>query len=225
MTRTSGSLILHTLSCGIMFWAFKQLDTVPMDERIKVGRGGHWQFLTIQCLAIAGLTMVLGALADLFPSVSGIRKHQRKLLMVSLPLAVIVSMIYWSLILFAPSLILPPAPDFDSVLSSSSAASPLARVPLPLDIALHASPLITLLLEFILYQEPYSSYDVSYTAPVLIIVAGIWYGSFVEYCASYNKSFPYPFLTNNILGVRIIIYSCATLLALLTSRAVNALHP
>lgn len=71
--------------------------------------------------------------------------------------------------------------------SPASAASPLIRIPFSLDLALHASPAIALLTEFVAFQMPYSYSDVTYTATVFAVLVGIWYGTWVEYCASYNK--------------------------------------
>jgi len=147
---------------------------------------------------------------------------QRVLLMISLPIAFVVSSIYWTLLLVAPSLILPPLPTAEP--SSSSAVPELARLSLDHDLALHASPVLALLLEFIFFQEKYSVREVNYGATFLAILAGAAYGSWVEYCASYNKTFPYPFLTENPFNIRIGIYAVATLLALLSFRGINFAH-
>ncbi|KIJ34690.1 hypothetical protein M422DRAFT_70171 [Sphaerobolus stellatus SS14] len=219
------AILLHSIAPAIMIWGFRQLDTVATNEWIQAQKGGHWQFLTIQGLAAACLTMGAGLLADLLPSAKAFRKTQRVLQMISLPIAVVISSIYWTLLLFFPSLILPPAPGHDSVASSSSEAPPLARIPLSMDLALHAVPAISLIFDFLVFQKPYDATDIKYTATILVALAGLWYSSWVEYCASYNKTFPYPFLTENVFNVRVGIYIGACLLALGVFRTLNTVHP
>ncbi|KAF8488781.1 FAR-17a/AIG1-like protein [Gautieria morchelliformis] len=227
------TILLHSISASVMVWGYNQLDTLVTDAWIREQTGGHWQYLTVlgKVLAAACVTMLLGLSGDLFPSLKGnsffrrFQKAQRTLLMVSLPVAMLVALIYWTLLLFFPAMILPPVPGWNSEPSSSSATPPLSRVPLSIDLALHATPTIALVTEFIVVQTPYSSYDVTYIAPVLAAFAGVGYGSWAEHCARHNGEFPYPFLTESPFTIRIAIYAGATLLALSIFRGLNRLHP
>ena len=117
------------------------------------------------------------------------------------------------------------------------------RVPLKIDLALHASPSIALVTEFIAFQKPYSSYETTFIAPILAAFAGVGYGSWTEYCGFHNGEcasifgfndalikepfflVPYPFLTDNPFKIRVGIYGAATLLSISLFRALNRLHP
>lgn len=162
-----------------------------------------------------------------------------------------VSAIYWPLILFAPSLILPPAeqstPGSVEPSSAEAAKPALAFVPMGLDLALHAAPAISLLVDFFLLERRYSAKQVRTRASLLAIASGVWYGSWVEHCATHNKTcaylfllvlrrvitrlnckraclVPYPFLNVPFTG-RVTIYASATMIAYLMFLALNALHP
>ncbi|KAF8575802.1 hypothetical protein K439DRAFT_1649457 [Ramaria rubella] len=221
-----------------MIWAYLQLDDLPMTVAITSHqKGGHWQYLTIQgcglkcffltssnftyipffSLAAAALTMLFGFAADNLPIQGNFTLFC---------VCVVVAVIYWTLLVLYPTLIIPIDPNWSpDPLSSSSTAPPLLRVPFKLDLALHATPTVALVVDFFVFQAPYSPNDVKYVASAIIVVAGVWYGALSEYLASYNKTFPYPFLTENILEVRIIIYAGATLLASLMFRGLNRIHP
>lgn len=60
------------------------------------------------------------------------------------------------------------------------------RIPLSVDLAMHAVPAITLTLDFFLFEKRYTRYQVTHIAPLAAILFGLWYVSWVEYCASYN---------------------------------------
>jgi hypothetical protein len=102
--------------------------------------------------------------------------------MTAMPLAVVISTIYWSLVFFAPSLIF----IIDSTAEPTSAGPAVFRIPLEVDLALHAAPGITLFLDFFLFEKRYSKKQALYGAPVVAISAGVWYVSWVEYFATYN---------------------------------------
>jgi len=74
------------------------------------------------------------------------------------------------------------------------------------------------------FESKYKRKESLYGAPVVASLAGVGYGSWVEYCASYNGSFPYPFLTENPLEIRLLIYAGATVLALLSFWIMNNVH-
>lgn len=159
--------------------------------------------------------------------------------MIAMPLAVVISSIYWSLVLLAPQLIL-----MENPLSTepSSAAPVMMRIPLEVDLALHAAPGIALFLDFFLFEKRYSKKQALYGAPTISILSTLWYSSWVEYFAKFNgrcKSYsrlisspligesshlvPYPFL-NDVVEVRYSIYAGATMLALVSFWLLNAAH-
>jgi hypothetical protein len=94
--------------------------------------------------------------------------------------AVVVASIYWPLLLFHPELILIMDPY------SPPTAPALLYVSPSIDVALHAIPSITLLLDFMFFEKKYQRKEALYGAPVVTSLATVGYGCWVEYCASYN---------------------------------------
>jgi len=220
--------VFHGGAAALMCWGFQQLHTLAIDEWLSRQKGGHFQYLTNQGLVLAALTMAISLLADLVQARS-LRRAKRALLLIALPLAVVISSIYWTLLTVAPFLILPPQTETTSGEPSSaidldSAIDPLLfRIPLSLDLTLHASPVIALLIDFFLLEEKYPPRAVRRTAPILAVLYGVGYGCFVEYCASFNGRFPYPFLNVPIIG-RLAIYAAAVVVAFSSMRTLNFLH-
>jgi hypothetical protein len=148
-----------------------------------------------------------------------------------MPIATIVSSIYWTLLLSFPHLILQALPE--------SSASPF--LPLTMDLALHAAPCLSLLADFMIFERKYSRKALFYVAPTVTLVCTVWYGWWVEHCAlkngtcastcvspescSFPLSVPYPFLTLNPWEIRLRIYAGAGTLACLSFYALNAVHP
>ena len=99
-----------------------------------------------------------------------------------------ISTIYWGLLLLFPTLILRPqdASELNPAVSSE-ASDDLLRVPLYLDLALHAVPGSVLLLDFFLFERKYPKTYARYGGAAVAVIAGGWYSWWVEYCASYNK--------------------------------------
>ena len=105
--------------------------------------------------------------------------------MLALPLAVVISSVYWPLMIFCSEMILMPSPGVTEP-TSSSAVPKLMRLPLTVDLALHAVPGISLLLDFIFFEKKYGGKELNFGAPLITALAGLWYTTWVEYCASYN---------------------------------------
>ncbi|KLO18909.1 hypothetical protein SCHPADRAFT_935750 [Schizopora paradoxa] len=210
----------HSGAAFIMAWGYNMLETTFMDSLIKGQKGGHSQFLTIQSLAIACAAMVVGIFSDILPSVQLLQSARRYLLRLALLLSVVVSSIYWSLVLFAPSLILMKDPRLSE---PSSSGQSLVRIPLSIDLALHASPIISLLVDLFAFEAPYTKREATTGATISAALFGAWYASWVEYCALENKNFPYPFL-NNPLPVRVTIYLVVVSISVLSFRGISALH-
>ncbi|KAG8722751.1 hypothetical protein FRC08_010361 [Ceratobasidium sp. 394] len=144
-----------------------------------------------------------------------------------MPVAIVVSSIYWTLMLKFPHLILPPAEETTGPAepSSSPAAPKFYRIPLEMDLALHAAPAISLILDFYLLERKYTARQLKHTAPLLAALTAVSYSLWAEYCASINGSFPYPFLTISPPHIRVVIYFVTTLLSYISLLFLNALHP
>ena len=100
--------------------------------------------------------------------------------------AAVISSIYWTLLIFVPHLILRPKSAEDLDMHSSGATDDLIRIPLSLDLALHAVPGTVLLLDFFLFERKYSKKHARYGGALVAVAAGSWYSWWAEYCAEYN---------------------------------------
>ncbi|KAF9521183.1 hypothetical protein BS47DRAFT_18165 [Hydnum rufescens UP504] len=211
-------VIAHAAALTCMAYGYLSLPSLPNDKRIRQQTGGHWQFLTLQGLAVAFITVFLSLLVDLFPGANLVISVKRTVLMGSLALSSVVSTIYWSLIALAPNLILRPI-DTDP----TQQVPRLGYLPLDVDLALHAAPAVALLLEFFLLERKYSAFDVTRVAPFLLFTYSTSYCIWIEYTSTMNKTFPYPFLNTSLLN-RLAIYISATLFAYISFRILNALR-
>ncbi|KAF8212357.1 FAR-17a/AIG1-like protein-domain-containing protein [Mycena galopus ATCC 62051] len=227
------SVALHVGAISVMSYGYNALLGLRINNWIHQQYGGHFQFLTIQGLAVAWLTMAVGLLEDFFPSIKGVRAVKRGLFIVALPAATVVSSIYWTLILAAPNLIVQKMPI-------GSDESPV-MMPLSIDLALHAVPCVALLADFMIFERKYGRKAIQYTSPALLLLSTLWYGWWAEHCASINGTcastgnfiilltrlflVPYPFLTLNPFEIRLRIYAGACTVAYLSFYALNALHP
>ncbi|KAF5365768.1 hypothetical protein D9758_003256 [Tetrapyrgos nigripes] len=135
---------------------------------------------------------------------------------------VVIASIYWPLLLIAAQLLLQPD---DTVPTSSTESPKFARIPLSMDLSLHAVPALFLLTDFMFIEKKYSHNQVTYGAPLVATTFTIWYAWWVERCASFNNgTFPYPFLTNSPFEGRVAIYIGAGSLAFVSFYFMNRLH-
>lgn len=212
MSRTLSRAFLNATAVGIMTHGFRSLGSLgDVEVWIRSQYGGHFQYLTIQGLLLAWLTMLTGLTVAIFPYSSALRSLKRHLFIIAMPLAAVISLVYWTLILFLPSLIV---------------QSDRLRLPLSIDLALHASPALALLVDFLIFDIKYEERELKYRVPFAATVFAVWYGLWVEHCAKNNNgNFPYPFLTENPLEIRIVIYVVAALVAIMSFRLINSFHP
>jgi len=62
----------------------------------------------------------------------------------------------------------------------------LMKLPLKVDLALHAAPGVSLVFDFFFFEKQYTRYQVARVAPLAAVLFGVWYVGWVEYCASRN---------------------------------------
>ncbi|KAI0780764.1 FAR-17a/AIG1-like protein [Trametes elegans] len=217
------ALLLHAASVAIMAHGYMNLPDMIGTVRMSEKKGGQFQFLTIQGLLLAFVTMVVSLAVDLIPSSRWLRNVKRAVLIIALPVSIVISTIYWNLLLFMPHMIIFTAPDATTPTSSTLVPEP-ARLPLSLDLALHAVPAVAMFIDFYFFERKYTGAASRWGPIVLAAIFGSWYSWWVEYCASYNGFFPYPFLTENPYNVRLLIYLGATSFAAISFKILNALH-
>ncbi|KXN85483.1 hypothetical protein AN958_11287 [Leucoagaricus sp. SymC.cos] len=219
-------IILHAGAASIIFYGYNGLKQLEVYPEMTAQYGGFWQYLTIQGIYLSGLTMVVSLMLDVFPMFGSLRPLKRLLLMFTLPLNVVISSIYWSLVLFLPAMILQKTKALsDDSPSYHAMIEMLFYIPLDMDLALHAVPAIALTLDFFLFERRYSHKAINVLAPLLAFAYTVWYGWWVERCGARNNGmFPYPFLTNNPFHTRLAIYAGAGLIAPLSFRLLNRMH-
>ncbi len=100
-------------------------------------------------------------------------------------LSIVISVIYWTLLLIMPHMIL-MGPPGETVPTSSHTVPEFERLPLHTDLALHAAPAISLILDFYAWEPKYPKFASQYGSLIVAAVLGTWYACWVEYCASYN---------------------------------------
>ncbi|EPT06093.1 hypothetical protein FOMPIDRAFT_1110353 [Fomitopsis schrenkii] len=223
------AILFHTAATAIMAYGYLSLKQLPVDKFINTQKGGHSQFLTIIGLWLACANMTLGLASDFLPSVTLIRKAKRLVLMVALPIATIVTTVYWTLLIFWTEMILAARPiPIDSPepdeLVPSFADPAIVRIPLKTDLAMHAVPAVALLIDFFLIERKYTRRQAIWGGTAMTVLACSVYAPWIEYCSEFNGSFPYPFLTGNPFDVRVMIYVGLSTFALVTFWILNALH-
>lgn len=69
MSLALGRILLHSSATATMIYGYNGLNNLPVISKfINEQYGGHFQYLTIQCLFIAIATTSSGLALDLFPS-------------------------------------------------------------------------------------------------------------------------------------------------------------
>ena len=95
----------------------------------------------------------------------------------------VISLIYWPLVILYPQLILPQA---SASAHPAEISPPLVRLPLWVDLALHAMPSLSILADFFLFESKYQWKDVHVGAPITTATFALWYSLWVEHCGKRN---------------------------------------
>ncbi|CDZ98646.1 Beta-2-glycoprotein I [Phaffia rhodozyma] len=212
-------VILHLAALSYTSWGYQKLSTLVFAKYFGTQYGGMTQFLTILGLYASQICMGTSILADL-TGAKVLKKAKRVLLLISLPVETVVSAVYWPLVLIAPFLLVP---ELNEDVSSFDPTVPtFIKIPIYIDLALHAAPGATLLTDFFFFEKPYLPPQSTTGALYATILLATGYASWAEWCALQNNGvFPYPFLTISPLPVRGAIYAGAAWAALAFFRFVN----
>ncbi|WVF72337.1 hypothetical protein IAT40_007150 [Kwoniella sp. CBS 6097] len=233
-----GRLVFHAAAAAVMLQGWISLQGVEMKKFMEAQYGdanmkffgisflGSFQYLTILGLFGSIAAMLLSGLCDYFPGINVFKSIKRIFLLVSLPVELVISSIYWSIILLAPHLMLPPKPNMASSPepSSSGMEDGLFRIPLWMDMSMHLAPAVALIIDFFFLEKKFRPPASTIGAFILAATFGASYGVWVEHCASINGAFPYPFLTIMDLPGRVATYVGSTIGAYLVFRGLNAIH-
>ncbi|KAK8869955.1 hypothetical protein IAR55_000524 [Kwoniella newhampshirensis] len=219
-------IIFHVVSAAIMINGFVGVQGLAIDKAIGPQYGGFFQYLTILGLIATCIVMLLSTISDYLPGITFFRPIKRVFLLAALPVELVISSIYWSLVLLAPHLMFPASPDAGSSSepSSSGGQELLFRIPLWMDISMHLAPALALIADFFILERKFRPPVSTYGALLLATTFGTAYGFWAEHCASINGNFAYPFLNIMNLQQRIATYAGATFGAWAVFRGLNKLH-
>lgn len=128
-------------------------------------------------LGVSWLVFLFALLKDTFPSVNLFARLKTMTSLIATPIEGFVALAYWGLMLLDPSLLVPPDPEF--------------YLPFKLDISIHGLPAIMLWVDFLCFSPPYPKSARPFALSTSAVVA---YVSWMEFTASKNGRFPYPFL-------------------------------
>ncbi|RKF58379.1 UPF0641 membrane protein [Erysiphe neolycopersici] len=175
--------------------------------------GWHWQYLTVIGLTASSITFLVALLADITVSTT-LFSVKNKLALCTVPLEVLISVLYWGLSAIDRKLVVPPGIHVDPFL----------------DIGLHALPAILLAIDLFFFSPPW---NVSFLKALgLSSLTASLYWVWVEHCFSYNGFYPYPIFqlldTNQrmvLFGFAALLMTCSTIfLKLLKVKIVLALR-
>ncbi|SGY50553.1 BQ5605_C001g00895 [Microbotryum silenes-dioicae] len=204
--RTPLSVSLHLVGLAILSNAFRLLWTPsPVKEYMDGQFGGQWNFLTVLSLAVSWLTFAVAVLKDVLPSVRLFDRLKTTLMIVAVPVEGLVSLLYWGMQVGCPpnsfllraqvptlTLIRTYKQFYDPSLLTPKGA--IFKIPLFLDISIHAFPALLLWIDFLVFSPPMSKK----ANPLLIsTVATMGYTTWMEYTNYHNQWFPYPFLSES----------------------------
>ena len=85
-------------------------------------------------------------------------------------------------------MILLPLPAADAASAAPESPPELGYMPLPADLALHASPIVSLIVDFYFFEKRYPTEEAVYEGAMICAIAGIAYCSWVEWLAAHNGS-------------------------------------
>ncbi|BGP38322.1 hypothetical protein JCM10450v2_002268 [Rhodotorula kratochvilovae] len=212
LSRSPLALLLHLVALASLSWAFQQLFLPgPMSDFMdQMPVGGRWQYLTILSLAASWLTFAFSLAHDLVP-LALFSRLKTTLAILAVPVEGLVAALYWSLTLYDPSLLSPAVAPGESPL----------RLPLSLDLALHALPALFLWLDFLFFSPPFPAR--AHPALIAATATGA-YCAWMEYCAKGNGRYPYPMLDTMPPLARLAFYAAQVPVLIALFGAANGVH-
>lgn len=130
-------------SCSFAFSQFKHLEAIT-GSAITKQFGGHYQFLTNISLFLTFVTLLLSLSHTLSPSLPFTRELKTLASIMTMPMEVLVSILYWTVLAIDPKLLIPQK-RVDDPLNPGQFVMETIRLPLMVDLSMHAFPAILLL--------------------------------------------------------------------------------
>lgn len=180
------SALVHVLGVASFASSFKYLIDHPNPA--TEAYGWHFTYLTILGLTGAALTFIFGVLADLTRS-PRLFLLKNLFSLVSTPLEVVISVLYWGLSLINPRFV---KPEF-------------MEISLPADIGFHAIPAIALVIDLLFLSPPWIMTSIPTFGLGFMIAFGYWF--WIEWCYSKNGWYPYPIFEMATREQRIALFA------------------
>ncbi|KAM0412841.1 hypothetical protein ACHAPD_007888 [Fusarium lateritium] len=160
-TIASPRALFHALGMSSFTFSFYLLTT--WDSNYSRSFGWYFQLLTVVGLALSLVTFSLGLIADLAPG-SIISEAKDAIAVLATPLEVLIAVLYWSIRMHDPSLLMPEDLIID---------------PLP-DLGFHLVPAVLLILDFVLWspRATITTRSMMSLSTVLAVVYWCW----IELC-------------------------------------------
>ncbi|KAF4962745.1 hypothetical protein FSARC_9193 [Fusarium sarcochroum] len=209
-TSTSATLrtraftaLFHSLGLFSFTFSFYLLTT--WESMYSRSFGWYFQLLTVLGLATSWITFLLGLLGDLAPC-DGIFRAKNAISVLATPLEVLIAVLYWSIRLHDPALLMPE----DLVID-----------PLP-DLGFHLVPAVLLVLDFVLLspQATITTRSMISLSTILAVLYWCW----IELCFYQNGWYPYPMMDQFSAGQRISIFIASSGLLTLSSSGLQWIH-
>ncbi|SPO40913.1 uncharacterized protein PSFLO_06395 [Pseudozyma flocculosa] len=147
-------LLLHATALYSSYFAFTHLGVLEqlLDSIIPDLFGGQSQFLTMNGLGATTATFAVALLRDLVPSLP-LGWLKTALLSASLPYEFLITLLYWGLRLYDPSLVVPPKTIYDPADPGQVLRVENVPIPLAIDASLHGFPGLFLLIEYLAFSR------------------------------------------------------------------------
>lgn len=192
--------IIFVISSSTAFYSLYDLELSP-----GLKDAGHYQFLTNIALCLSTFYFSINFIYHFF-KLKSITNLKIYLSAICFSLNFIVSLVYWSLKIFVPELILSKDDSF----------------PFSLDIKIHLLPLISTSLDYLLFMNRWNIPYLTGYSIVTFLTVLYWY--WLEYLMTENSVYPYPFL-NVETNLRIVIFAIVSLLAFVSFSVGKLIHP
>lgn len=212
-------------SCSFAFFQFQELEKLTGVD-LSSQFGGHYQFLTNISLVLTSVTLLLGITRAVSSSLPLVRELKSLASTITMPIEVMVSLLYWTFLAIDPALLIPSRKVPDT-LNPGQFVMETVRLPLLIDLCMHAFPAILLLVDFLVFSPP-----LPLRCPSVLTSWPIWtsvlstmsYCLWAEVCNAHNGHYPYPLLSMLSTPHRVALYIACGLTMGVVLVASNALH-
>ncbi|KAI9467979.1 MAG: FAR-17a/AIG1-like protein [Benjaminiella poitrasii] len=186
------NLVFNTVGFFSNVYALRNMNSGMFENPYALGFGGQYQYLTILGLTIATVAFALKIIRYFIPQFSTV--IYEIVTNIATPLEGLISVMYWTMILVDPHLLIPK--DFPGI-------------PLLLDCTLHLFPAVFLWIDFLAFDVEFKR---SNAHVGVIYVFTVFYFVWSWYCQNVNGYWAYPFLAEFSLLMRVNFFAGSGLL-------------